>query len=81
MRMSRPDLFACLADGGGQHLFATIDEAAGEHPLPIARLDRAADEDDVIVGVADDRADRDLRILIEDEPAPRCRPAGPVPWV
>ena len=49
--------------------FASIDEAAGKHPPPVPRLDGAADQHDVIVAVADDRADRDLRILVEDEPA------------
>ena len=64
--------FARLADGGRRHQFAAIDESARKHPLPIAGLDRPPDEHDLIVAVADDRADGDLRILIEDEPASRA---------
>ena len=64
-----PGFLARLAHGGRLHLLAAIDVAAGEHPLAVAGLDRAPDEHDVIALVADDGADRDLRIEVEDEPA------------
>src|SRR4029453_7169009 len=65
-------LFACLADGGGRHQFAAIDESSWKHPFAVAGLDGATDQDDLVIAVADDGANRDLRILIEDESAARA---------
>ena len=41
--------FACLSHRCGHDLFTAIDKSAGAHPLPVSRLNRASDEDDVIV--------------------------------
>ena len=55
----------------GQRL-AAIDVSARKHPSAVARLDGAPHQDDPIAGDLDDRADGDLRVEIEDEPAPRA---------
>ena len=52
-----------------ENLFSAIDESTRTYPLPVARLDCASHEDDVLVLVENDRRDRDLRILVEDESA------------
>ena len=64
-----PALLARLADGGAEHFLAAIDVAAGEHPLAVARLDRPPHEHDPAVAGPDDRADRDLRVQVQDEAA------------
>src|SRR5204862_883576 len=48
---------------------AAIDVAAGKHPFAVAGLDGATDEHDAARLAADDRADRDLGIDVEDEAA------------
>src|SRR5262249_3232726 len=57
-----------LADRRALDELPAIDVAAGEHPLPVARFDRAPDEDDPTSTILDDRAHRDFRIEIEHEP-------------
>src|SRR5262249_36007218 len=63
---------ARFAHGRGGERLAAVDVAAGKHPLAVARLDRAPHEDERAARV-DDRADGDLRIDVEDEPAARAR--------
>src|SRR5262245_46419051 len=63
---------ARLADRGIGERLAAIDVAAGKHPLAVPWLDRAADEHDAVIRGFDDRADGDLRIEVDNEPAARA---------
>src|SRR5258708_5416621 len=62
--------FPRFADGRLRQLFASVDKPSGEHPEPVSRLDRAAHEHEPRIRRGDDRADRDFRIEVEDEPPP-----------
>jgi len=64
-------LLARFALRGGEDLFAAIDVAAGEYPFAVARFDRATHQQNAPLRVADDRADRNLRIQVEHVPTRR----------
>ena len=65
-----PALFAGLAQRGHLDGLAAIDVAAGEDPLPVSGFDGALDQHDLAAAAdANDRADGNLRIEIEHEPA------------
>ena len=68
MRISRPDS-SRLASRRLRYFFTTIDVAARKHPQSVSRFDRPADEHDLSAGGADDRADGNLGIEIDDLPA------------
>src|SRR5213592_1116262 len=70
-------LLARLAHRRRRQQLTAIDVASGKHPLAVAWLDRAADEDELAGARVDDRADGDFRIDVEHEAAARAhRPLG-----
>ena len=80
-RTSRPHSSRASRIAAAVQRLAAIDVAAGEHPLAVAGLDRAlARARCDRTRRLDDRADGDLRIEVEDEPARACRPAVPARW-
>ena len=60
--------FARFADGRVDERLTAIDVATRKDPFAVTRFDAAAQEDEPILDRADDGADRDLRIQVEDEP-------------
>jgi peptide deformylase len=70
-----PAFLARLAHGRGEQRLTAIDVPAGEDPFPVARFDRAPDEHEAFRrrrGDANDGADGNLRIEVEDEAALRA---------
>ena len=61
----RPRLFPGLALGSGASRLVQFEIARGQGPKAVARLDRAADQQDALTR-AGDRADDDLRVIIKD---------------
>jgi hypothetical protein len=66
------DLLEALASRGNRRVFVVVDEATGQAPETLARLDRAAPQHDPAIGL-DDHARRYLRVMPQNKAVIRAR--------